>query len=89
MGPNATMAQDCDPSSYRPDGPWIPHITLAQWDIDEHILPDIIGYLCHQPLIWEISVDNLALFVEGQDGHYTCERFGFGSPTRSSRVPTG
>jgi 2'-5' RNA ligase len=43
---------------------WMPHITLAQWDINERNLPAIIGRLTKIELSLEIKVDNLAIIFD-------------------------
>jgi 2'-5' RNA ligase len=68
---------------YSPDGSWMPHITLAQWDISAANLPAIIGPLSERPFAWDILVDNLALLVRAPAGEsYTLRRrFDFGAAT--------
>lgn len=48
---------------YAPDI-WTPHITLAQWDINERNLPMIIRRLSKRVLELEIKVDNLAIIFD-------------------------
>jgi 2'-5' RNA ligase len=43
---------------------WTPHVTLAQWDINEKNLPKIIGRLAKRQLDIEIKVDNLAVIFD-------------------------
>lgn len=49
---------------YRPEN-WNPHISLASWtymepDLRER-LPDMVAFLIHRPLDWQIGLDNLTL----------------------------
>ena len=49
---------------YRPEN-WVPHISLASWtymspDLRGR-LPDIVAFLIHRPLSWQVGLDNLTL----------------------------
>ena len=63
---------------YRPEV-WTPHITLAQWDIDERNLPNIVGRLSARELKLEIKVDNLAIIFDDGTTQTVHSRFPFGS----------
>lgn len=43
---------------------WVPHITIAQWDINEKNLPQIIGSLSKRELSFEIKVNNIAAIYD-------------------------
>ncbi|MXX53460.1 MAG: 2'-5' RNA ligase family protein [Dehalococcoidia bacterium] len=54
-----------NPSRYYSPENWSPHISLASWtymspDLRER-LPDIVAFLIHRPLNWQIGLDNLTL----------------------------
>jgi hypothetical protein len=42
----------------------MPHITLAQWDINERILSKIVGKWARRDLELDIKVDNLAIIYD-------------------------
>jgi 2'-5' RNA ligase len=47
---------------------WMPHITLAQHDIDPDSLATLMGILSDRDLTREITIDNMALFAgAGED----------------------
>ncbi|HEX6557257.1 MAG TPA: 2'-5' RNA ligase family protein [Ktedonobacteraceae bacterium] len=48
-------------SPYYQPATWTPHITLAEHDIEPESLSRIIARLSRRQLLWEISVDNLAI----------------------------
>ena len=48
---------------------WMPHITLAQWDIDRHNLPKIIHLLSERSFQGDIVVDNLTLLYDAGGQH--------------------
>jgi len=48
-------------SPYYQPAAWIPHITLAEYDIDPENLACILAHLSSHPLCWDILIDNLAL----------------------------
>ncbi len=45
---------------YGPDH-WIPHITLAQWDITHAQLPDVVQLLSKRTFSWRITIANLTV----------------------------
>ena len=45
----------CQPTS------WVPHITLAEHDINPENLARIFAHLSSNPLCWDILIDNLAV----------------------------
>jgi 2'-5' RNA ligase len=61
---------------YQPEE-WAPHVTLAQGDIDQDKLSDIIRLLSARNFHWEITVNNLALIYDtGREQGVRC-RFNF------------
>jgi 2'-5' RNA ligase len=48
---------------YEPNS-WTPHVTLAEWDIDEQNLPKIVGRLSSRKLGFDMKVDNLAIIID-------------------------
>lgn len=46
---------------------WMPHITLAQWDVTPENLPRIAQLLAGRPFAWRITLTNLA-HVESESG---------------------
>ena len=49
---------------YYEGGRWLPHVTLAQWDIDERNLPRIVGKLSKRRIELDLKVNNLALVFD-------------------------
>ena len=61
---------------YHPDE-WTPHITLAQGDIDQDKLADIVRVLSRRNFHWEFSVTNLSMIYDtGRQQGIRC-RFNF------------
>ena len=58
---------------------WLPHITLAQHDIDVGTLPALVRQLTARDYSWEIRVDNLALIHNTDDPNVPMMRFPLGS----------
>lgn len=54
------MATENPQPEYHPAS-WIPHITLAQSDLGEELLPRALSLLNAQDLLWEFEIDNLAI----------------------------
>jgi 2'-5' RNA ligase len=48
---------------YRPEN-WVPHITLAQGDLNATNVPRMVSALMNRQLDWELSIDNLTLMVD-------------------------
>lgn len=44
---------------------WMPHITLAQWDVTPESLSDIMRLLAGHPFSWQVPLTNLA-YVESE-----------------------
>jgi hypothetical protein len=63
---------------YYPDH-WMPHITLAQGDLDNVNLPEIIRRLSGRNFTWEMVVNNVAFIAHTGDDFRLKFRFGFGT----------
>ncbi len=62
---------------YKPEF-WIPHITLAQSDIDERNLPKVVGRLGRKDLELDVVIDNLAIIFYNGTGQGVRSRFRLG-----------
>ncbi len=71
---------------YRPEN-WIPHITLAQGDVDQDKLPGIIRWLIDRDFTWEIVVNNIGLIYQTGNEYRLTFRFGFQAGTRENKYP--
>jgi 2'-5' RNA ligase len=61
---------------YHPDE-WAPHITIAQGDIDQDRLAEIVRVLSRRNFHWEVTVNNLAIIYDtGREQGVRC-RFDF------------
>ena len=61
---------------YQPEA-WVPHITLAQGDIDQDKLAEIVRRLSARNFHWEITVNNLCMIYDtGKEQGVRC-RFNF------------
>jgi 2'-5' RNA ligase len=49
-----------DAVDYYAPSNWVPHVTLAQHDLNGESLSAAVGLLSRQPLHWTIAIDNLA-----------------------------
>ncbi|MBC8078579.1 MAG: 2'-5' RNA ligase family protein [Chloroflexales bacterium] len=58
---------------------WLPHITLAQHDIDPRMLPALVRQLNARDFSWEIRVDNLAIIHNTDDPQAPVTRFPLGA----------
>jgi 2'-5' RNA ligase len=61
---------------YRPEN-WMPHITLAQGDLDKDNLPRLVGWLSDRDFTWEITVNNVGLIYQTGNEYRLKFRFGF------------
>jgi 2'-5' RNA ligase len=52
---------------YKPGG-WVPHITIAQTDVQPQHIPELMRLLCERNFSWNIRVDNLSFLVNRHDG---------------------
>jgi 2'-5' RNA ligase len=46
---------------------WVPHVTLAQWDVDASKLGAVVSHLSGRDFDWEIPIDNLAYAFDTGD----------------------
>jgi 2'-5' RNA ligase len=61
---------------YHPDE-WAPHVTLAQGDIDQDKLAEVIRYLSRRNFHWEFTVTNVAIIYDtGREQGVRC-RYNF------------
>lgn len=56
---------------------WIPHITIAEGDVDILILPEIVRRLGERNLQWELPVTNLAVIRASETVQEICFRCEF------------
>jgi 2'-5' RNA ligase len=62
---------------YHPEE-WAPHVTLAQGDIDQDKLAEVVRYLSRRNFHWEFSVNNVSIIYDtGREQGVRC-RFNFG-----------
>ena len=62
---------------------WLPHVTLAQGDVDYDRLGEIVGALARRNFHWEMEVNNLSLIYDtGAEQGMRC-RFNFGNGRRA------
>ena len=79
-----------NPSRYYSPENWSPHISLASWkymspDLRER-LPDIVAFLIHRPLDWQIGLDNLTLLRSSDETGGSQETV-FTVPLAKARIP--
>ena len=79
-----------NPSRYYSPENWSPHISLASWtymspDLRER-LPDIVAFLLHRPLDWQIGLDNLTLLRSSDETGGSQETV-FTVPLAKARTP--
>ena len=58
---------------------WIPHVTIAEGDVDILVLPEIVRRLGERNLRWEIRVTNLAVIRATESVQEICFRSEFGA----------
>jgi len=58
---------------------WIPHITIAEGDVDILVLPEIVRRLGERTFRWELAVTNLAVIRAVEDVQEICFRCEFGA----------
>jgi 2'-5' RNA ligase len=58
---------------------WIPHITVAEGDVDILVLPEIVRRFGERNFRWELTVTNLAVIRAVEDVQEICFRCGFGA----------
>jgi len=71
--PAATSANEYYASSV-----WIPHITIAEGDVDILVLPEIVRRFGERNLRWDLRVTNLAVIRAVEDVQEICFRCDFG-----------
>lgn len=52
---------------YHPDH-WMPHITLAQHDLDATTLPEAVRLLSERTLAWDMTIDGIAVLHHPEGG---------------------
>jgi 2'-5' RNA ligase len=57
---------------------WMPHITLAQSDVDGDVLSRVVRAASGRNLAWEIRIDNLSLIYDTGSGQEVRLHFEFG-----------
>ncbi len=57
---------------------WIPHITIAEGDVDLLVLPEIVRRLGERNFRWEVRVTNFALIRAAEAVQEVCFRCDFG-----------
>ncbi len=62
----ATLGNEVSPY-YHPDN-WVPHITVADHNVDHVRLPDLVRYLSPRDFNWTIDINNLALIHDTDEG---------------------
>jgi 2'-5' RNA ligase len=58
---------------------WIPHITIAEGDVDILVLPEVVRRLGERNLRWEFPVTNLAVIRATESLQEICFRCAFGA----------
>ena len=58
---------------------WIPHISVAEGDVDILVLPEIVRRFGERNLRWELRVTNLAVIRAAEDVQEICFRCEFGA----------
>ncbi|MDQ2717329.1 MAG: 2'-5' RNA ligase family protein [Chloroflexota bacterium] len=56
---------------------WVPHITLAEHDLQRESLARIVARLYERELFWEIAIDNLAIIWDSGTAQEVRYRFDF------------
>lgn len=65
-------------SYYAPER-WLPHISLAFGDLDEHALAEAVRLLSTRDFAWELPIDNLAIIEDTGKKQELRRRFSFDS----------
>jgi len=69
------------PSPYYSPAQWVPHITLAYNDLNQHNLDCAMQYLAFQNFDWEILIDNLVFVAQSENQPPETVEYHFGSTT--------
>jgi 2'-5' RNA ligase len=64
---------------YRP-ARWMPHITLAHFDLTPPLLGEVVAVLADRDFQWTISIDNVAVIWDTGKPHELGYRFPLGEP---------
>ena len=62
------------PNEYYAEDIWIPHVTIAEGDVDLLVLPAIVRRFGDRDLQWEMRVTNLAVILAAEDVQEICFR---------------
>jgi 2'-5' RNA ligase len=66
------------PNEYYAEDIWIPHVTIAEGDVDLLVLPSIVRQFGDRNLQWEMRVTNFAVIRAAEDVQEICFRCEFG-----------
>ncbi len=66
-------------NEYYADEIWIPHVTIAEGDVDILVLPEIVRRLGERNFRWDMRVTNFALIRADESVQEVCFRCDFGS----------
>jgi 2'-5' RNA ligase len=72
------------PPYYEPNF-WMPHITLAEHDLQAESLKQIMARLFTRELVWEMRIDNLAIIWDTGTQQELRSQFSFSQPQKSQR----
>ncbi|WP_197029325.1 2'-5' RNA ligase family protein [Alicyclobacillus macrosporangiidus] len=70
---------------YGPDQ-WIPHITIAQWNLDENVLAKVVAHLYDRNFYWTIRVNNFAIIQDDGKRPFIKNRFDY-APQEGEGTP--
>ena len=79
-----TINTAIQPSLYYSPANWVPHITLAYNDLDQHKLGCAIQYLVIQNFDWEIRIDKLIFISKNENEVTDMVEYNFGGPAKNS-----
>jgi len=71
------------PNDYYAEDIWIPHVTLAEGDVDLLVLPEIVRRFGERTLQWEMLATNVAVIHAAEDVQEIRFRFDFGDVNAS------
>jgi 2'-5' RNA ligase len=64
-------------NEYYAEDIWIPHITIAEGDVDLPVLPEIVRRFGEKNFRWELNVTNFAVIRATEDVQEVCFRCDF------------
>jgi len=67
------------PNEYYANDVWIPHVTIAEGDVDILVLPEIVRRFGERDFRWEMHVTNFALIRASETVQEVCFRCDFGA----------